>query len=200
MAVPPETVPRIAHFAWTGAREEAAVLVADDTLSDTEIAARVGVTRRTLTNWRQHPEFAARVGDHVGALQAAMLRFRIAKKRERVKVLDDLHTAALGVVAARRARHRAEMGDDPEAAAAAGAKRVFGRVVPAEALTGLVVEKETFTASGIRTSEWSVDTGLVREIRALHEQAAKELGQWVDRSEVSGTQVVRIVGVDAEAL
>ena len=77
---------------------------------------------------------------------------------------------------------------------------VFGRVVPAEALTGLVVEKETFTASGIRTSEWSVDTGLVREIRALHEQAAKELGQWVDRSEVSGTQVVRIVGVDAEAL
>jgi hypothetical protein len=49
--------------------------------------------------------------------------------------------------------------------------------------------------------EFAVDTGLVREIRAVHEQAAKELGQWVERSEVDQrTTMVEIVGVDTEAI
>ncbi len=44
--------------------------------------------------------------------------------------------------------------------------------------------------------EYNVDTALVREIRALHERAAKELGQEVDRKEVNGRMEVSIEFLD----
>ena len=53
--------------------------MADDSLSDEAIAAEVGVSRKTLALWKLHPDFAAKVGDHVGRLQAEMLKYRIAK-------------------------------------------------------------------------------------------------------------------------
>jgi len=49
-------------------KQRAAVLVAADELSDEQIAAAVGITRRTLTAWKRRPDFAALVGDHVGKL------------------------------------------------------------------------------------------------------------------------------------
>lgn len=183
-------------------KERAAVLLAADELTDEQIAAEVGVSRRSLATWKHDPDFQAHIGGIVGEMQAGMLRLRIAKKRERLRVLDELHTSALAVIAARKARYRVELGeDDPVAVATAAVHRMFGRHVPAEALTGLVVEKETVNAAGHRTTEWSVDTALLREIRAQQEQAARELGQWVDKSEVDHrTSVVRIVGVDPEAI
>lgn len=193
-------------FRMDARKERAALLLAEDERPDGEIAATVGVHVSTLWRWRQHPDFAARVGDHVGALQAAMLRYRVAKKRERMRVLDDLHAAELAVIDARAARYAAKLGDDPEAVAASAARRVFAGKdrddadIPAEAATGLLVEKETVNNAGHRTVEWAVDTGLLREIRATHEQAAKELGQWVERTEANGTQVVQVVGIDAGAI
>jgi hypothetical protein len=53
-------------------------------------------------------------------------------------------------------------------------------------------------------TEYVVDSGVVREIRGLEEQAAKELGDWVEKSEIDGgidvTTTVQIVGVDADLL
>lgn len=186
----------------TAQRARAAVLLAEDDLSNEQIARRVGVSRRTLTTWKQHPTFAAAIGDHVGELQAAMLRYRVAKKRERMKVLDDHHSRLLDVIARRSERYAAKLGDDPSAVAASAARSIFnaGDDVPAEAATGLLVEKESVNNAGHRTVEWAVDVGTLREVRATHEQAARELGQWVDRSEANVTQVVQIVGVDADAL
>lgn len=177
------------------------MLLAEDDLTDKEIAETVGVNITTLWRWRQHPDFAGHVQDMVGQLQAGMLRYRIAKKRKRLEVLDDLHTKALQTVVERSRRYQIEVGEDPNVVAAEAARSVFGRRVPYEATTGLLTEKESVTASGLRTTEWSVDTGLMREIRALHEQAAKELGQWIDRSETDiTTRTVQIVGIDAETL
>lgn len=53
--------------------------------------------------------------------------------------------------------------------------------------------------------EWSVDTGLLGELRALEQQAAKELGQWVDKGELTGKngsaiEVRRFVGVDVDSV
>lgn len=168
-------------FRWSEPKARAAVLLAADDLGEDEIAALVGVNPSTLWRWRQHPEFAAKVGDHVGRLQAAMLRYRIAKKRERLKALNDLHEKQLAVI-------------EERAADMAGECPGGG--------TGLMVRQTKQLGGGkdaTTVTEYVVDAGLIREIRATQEQAAKELGQWVEKTEVGGTVgVVRLVGVSPE--
>ena len=165
-------------------REQAALLIAEDELTDQRIADAVGIGRTTLARWKRDPDFAALVGEHIGQLQAAMLKHAIAKKHKRIAVLDDLHRRALAVITARA-------GDDSMAEAPGGD-------------TGLLVRQLKVIGAGKNmqvVEEYSVDTGLIREIRALHEQTAKELGQWVDRSESDVTMTeIQIVGVNAEQL
>jgi hypothetical protein len=48
-------------FEWTRARARAALLLASGGLSAGTIAEHVGVSRRAVSAWRRHPEFAARV-------------------------------------------------------------------------------------------------------------------------------------------
>ncbi len=164
-------------------RERAAVLIAEDEQTDEAIALAVGVTRKTLHNWKQDPGFAALVGDNVGRIQAGMLKLTIAKKHKRLEVLDDLHTKALQVITQRGFRHAGELAEAESAAMAT--RRFFGTNTPEEAATGLLVKQETTNNSGIKTVNWAVDPGLMKEIRALQEQAAKELGQWVEKGEVN---------------
>ena len=63
------------------ARDLAAPLVAEDRLTDAAIAARAGVSRRTLARWKKEPAFAARVGE---------LRARILERwhREATRALE----------------------------------------------------------------------------------------------------------------
>lgn len=155
-------------FRWTKPKERAAVLLAEDELSDVEIAEQVGVNDATIWRWKQYPEFAARVGDHVGQLQAAMLRYRVAKKRERMRVLDELHTKLLTVIDERAVEYE---NDAPGAG------------------TGLVTKTYRMIGTGREATlvtEWGVDNTTVRQILSVEEQAAKELGQWVEKGEVSG--------------
>lgn len=167
----------------TKKRELAALLIAEDELGDVEIAERVGIGRTTLARWKNQPDFAAHVGDNVGRIQAGMLKLAIAKKHKRLEALDTLHDKALQVIHDRAARHAEELQDADSPVTAT--KRLFGDNTPAEAATGLLVKQESVNNSGMKTVNWSVDTGLIKEIRALHEQAAKELGQWVDKSDMT---------------
>jgi hypothetical protein len=55
--------------------------------------------------------------------------------------------------------------------------------------TGLLARSEKVIGAGDAAEhvvEWTVDAGLLRELRAHEEQAAKELGQWAEKREVSG--------------
>lgn len=164
-------------------KEYAAVLLAEDELPDWSIAEKVGVTRQTLHNWKHKPEFAALVGDNVGRIQAGMLKLAIAKKYKRVEVLDMLHTKHLRALELRAERIAAELTaeDTPETAT----RKFFGNFIPAEAITGLFVKKETVLANGMKSVEWVYDGAIVKTICGLEEQAAKELGQWVDKGEVT---------------
>ncbi len=146
-------------------RERAAILIAEDDLADEAISAAVGITRKTLHNWKQDPDFTAIVGDRVGQIQAAMLKHAIAKKHRRLAVLDDLHDKALQVIE----------------------ERIDTDGAPGQS-TGLVVRQLKQIGAGKSAEvveEFTVDTGLLREIRALHEQAAKELGQWTEKADVT---------------
>lgn len=182
MASPLDTIGQQSGFRWTAQRHRAALLLAEDELSDADIADQLGIARSTLAGWKTRPEFAAQVGDYVGELQARMLRYRIAKKRERVKTLDTLHAKLLTVI-----DERAEEGMHAPGAG-----------------TGLVVRQWKMIGVGRDAEvveEFSVDNGTIRQIMAIEEQAAKELGQWVEKQQYEDiTRVVEIVGVDAEAI
>jgi len=49
--------------------------------------------------------------------------------------------------------------------------------------TGLLVRQIKLSNTGIQVEEFAVDTRLLKEMRALEEQVAKELGQYADKPE-----------------
>ncbi len=170
------------EFRWSKAALAAAVLVAADEITNEQIAKEAGTSVVSLWRWKQHPEFMERVQEHEVALQAAMLRLAIAKRHKRLATLDKLHNKALAVIEARGE----EMADE-----APGVE------------TGLLVKSYKQVGQGPSAqlvTEYAVDTPLMREIRAIEEQAAKELGQWVEKNEHGGPQGgplrIEIVGID----
>lgn len=167
-------------FRWTGRTLTAARLVAEDLLSDHRIAARVGVDRRQLTRWRQHPEFAARVNTLVAAMGERSLRFAIARQHRRVKALNERWEKLKQIVRQRAAA--------PEMANVPGGT------------TGLLVRKVKSIGAGDNArevEEFEVDTGLLKEIRELEKQAAQELGQWdADRAPAGGVNLIHYIRVN----
>jgi transposase len=167
----------------------AARLIADDSLSDEEIAARCGVNVRTITRWKNRPDFAALVAQEREEILREMLRHPIARKPERIRRLNELHERCWQII---------------EERAAASAARVSDQDLPPGATTGLVVEEERHIATKHKTETVKVprvDVDLIRQIQSLQQQAATELGQWVEQREVTANvPVVHLIGIDPEAI
>lgn len=185
-------------------KQRAALLLAEDELSDEQIAAEVGIVRKTLHNWKQDPDFAAQVGDHVGQIQAGMLRLAIAKKYKRVARLDEMEQRLWQIVEERAADAAVKAANTGQSDAIMRGIFPGSDDTPPGAGTGLVTKTLKQIGAGRNAQmieEYGVATGLVSSIMALHQQAAKELGQWVEQSasEVT-TSVVQIVGIDADKL
>lgn len=167
----------MSQFRWNAKKEQAALDVAEDKLSNVEIAQRAGVTRQALILWKDHPDFKARVDQHVAAYRAAIRRRGIAIVENRVAALQDRWERMQRVIAER-------------------AEEMNGEDV-AGGETGLLVRTYKMIGQGVfaeRVTEYAVDTGLLKELRAHEEQSAKELGQWTDRAELE----VRDVGIAEE--
>jgi hypothetical protein len=170
--------------------------LAEDDLTDEAIAEVVGVTKRTITNWKQDPEFAALVGEYHGQIIAQALKLPIAKKHYRVATLNMIHDRTLQAIEHRASAY--QMDDSP----LSHAVRVFGDDAPPEASTGLFMAKRSISATGKPVTDWVFDSALVKEIRELEKQAAQELGQWSEQSkvEVDGGMRLEIVGMADEDL
>jgi len=154
------------EFRWTKKAERAARLVADDTLSDEQIAAKLRIARSTLSRWKAHPEFQARVRAIVSEYREAILAEGIADKQNRILALNE-RWRRLQQVIEERAR-------DPDMAKVPGGK------------TGLLVRQLKSIGVGENNTvveEYVVDVGLLRELRAHEQQAAQELGQWVEKTD-----------------
>ncbi len=194
----------------TSKQIQAAALLAADEISDEAIAERLGVARKTLQRWRELPDFLDAMADHNHRVETAMLRLDIAKRHKRVAILNDLQNKMLTVIDERAAHYQVieienAITETDQRRMARVAAEMFGTtdetVVPPGGTTGIVVRQLKMVGSGMSAKiveEFAVDTGLIKELRANQEQAAKELGQWVDRSEQSGslTSRVQIVGID----
>ena len=86
------------EFRWSGRREQAALLVAEDRLTNAEIAAKVGVSRQALDKWKADPEFRGRVKANVDQLSQAVLEVGIHDRSCRVAALEDRWRRLLAVI------------------------------------------------------------------------------------------------------
>jgi len=161
----PETAPAPAAgapprlFAWTEPRRRAALLVAQDTLRDWEIAQQVGVTRRQVTRWKGHPLFAERVAAIAAEQYAAVWETGITEKQARVADLGELRRRLWRIMEERAA-------DSLMQAQPGGS-------------TGLL-ERRTrgVGAGGQAIVEYHFDVALVRALCGVLKQAALEMGEW----------------------
>lgn len=159
----------MAEFRWTPETIEAAQLLAAGNLAISEIADKFGVRRETVWAWRQHPDFKARVDEELEKIRAEVRRVGIADAMARVRRLNDR--------ANRMSRLMEARADDPTMAEVPGGN------------TGLLVRTIKSVGSGDNATiveEYSVDTGLLREMREHEKQAAQELGQWAEKHQISG--------------
>lgn len=148
---------------------EAIRLVAEGELNQREIAEAIGVTRRTIERWVASRSFMEKVKAIVDEYNEKAMKKGIARRERRITVLNDLHEKALAVIKERSA--------DPELQNVPGGK------------TGLVTKMLKGIGKGddFQVVEvYEVDTGTMKEIRAIQEQVTEELGQKVTKHEHSG--------------
>lgn len=148
----------------TRKQAHAAARVAEDQQTDAQIAAAVGVSAVTLWKWKQRPDFATRVEEHKARWAAEIEQEGIANRQNRVNALNDRWELMQQVIEA-RAADATMTGPGHE--------------------TGLLVR--TYKPGKFRNvEEYRVDAALLAELRAHELQAARELGQLVEKRELTG--------------
>jgi hypothetical protein len=165
---------------------QAAMLVAEDKIYDSEIAKEVGVSKRTIETWKTWPEFQKAVTNFTNQVTARIRRRGIAVVERRVERLQTDWDRMQYIITARAKRFHATR----KAQLAAGGDDYDAELVPEEAETGLVILVETKSKFGVER-KWVVDTALLAELRNHEQQAAKELGQWKDKTETTGEVLIR---------
>jgi hypothetical protein len=164
-------------FRWTEGRERAAALLAEDRLSDEDIANLVGITRQALQKWKARPEFMARVDGIVEKIRIAVEAEGIANKVNRVALLNDMWRRQQAVIAARAGEYaHIPGGDTGLLVRTVNIAKVYEVGDPDD-------ERMNPTKETILVEEYAVDTGLLKEMRETAKQAAIELRQWTEQRE-----------------
>jgi hypothetical protein len=156
----------IEDFDWSEVSERATRLLAVGQLTCEQIAGSLEISRSTIARWKRHPEFKARVDEHIAEIREEVRRVGLADLHQRVQALNSRWLEMQRVIHKRAA--------DPEMAGVPGGS------------TGLLVRTTKSVGSGESARvvhEYAVDTGLLKELRDHERQAAQELGQWLDKSE-----------------
>jgi hypothetical protein len=143
----------------------AAQLVAEDELTDAEIAERVGIGPRALYRWKRDPTFIAEVDKLVEDFGRIITRRGIARLDRRVAALNDVWSGLLQIIEARAA--------DPAMAHEPGGT------------TGFLVRRVKRVGWGDDSrliEAYEIDHRLIGQSCAREKQAAQELGQWTERA------------------
>jgi transposase-like protein len=143
-------------------KEKAAQLIAEGRYEYGQIAAMGGVERHTITRWRKDPKFSARVDELNREFAESVKHNAIARKERRIGILNALQTKLLTLIEDR-------------------AVDLSGEVAGGQ--TGLLVRQYKVSGDNSAT-EYVYDSAVIRDLRAVQEQAAKELGQFVDKHEM----------------
>lgn len=173
-------------FAWSDASADAAVLLAEDRLTDATIAKRVGVSRTTLHTWKQHPEFSAKVTEHYNELIERARRRGIARLDRRMDAYEDRHKRMTTLIRERARDMRGEVPGGGTGLLVRVPKRVELVTTSMTADDDGEPTQEETTTSRTEVFEYEFDAPLMRELRELEKQVAQDTGQWSEKREVSG--------------
>ena len=168
----------VTNWTWNDAKLLAADLTCRGNVTDEDIAAQCKVTRRTVARWKTNPQFQEKVCEFVKETEERLLTEGVASRVERVKRLNRDWERMQRVLDA-RAESMVDVDEGGE--------------------TGLLVRQRKGLGSGDNfeiVEEYTVDTGLLRELRECEKQAAIEVGQWAETVNHTGAAVVVIGGVD----
>jgi hypothetical protein len=161
------------QFLWNGEREEIALHVAQGKLSWEKIAAEVGVSRGTVWNLYQIPDFKARVDEHKAAFASEIRSRALANHEGRLDSLYKLRERIMRILEEREAAY-----DDnhTEPGMASGLLN--------ENVTIMQMDGDSGERSRIIKREYKYETALARDLMAIEKQIAQELGQFSEKSEI----------------
>lgn len=180
------------EFKWTAKRDQAAMLVAQDELTDAQIAADLGIARMTLARWKSAPEFQARVREHVKSWSEHVRQTGIAVRERRLAPLNDRWQRLMRLVEARAAAMKDEVpGGDT------------GLLVRVPVLLKVYHAGEdgqlTPTGQTERVYKYVLDTALLKEFREIERQAAQEVARAVEDAPPERQVLIReYVGINIE--
>ena len=177
----PENTRPAKPFEWTSKRVEAAVRVAEDTLSNQEISDLLDINPKTLTTWKQHPIFITRVDELIVGLQDRARRRGLARLDKRQDAQFDRHRRMVDLVEARADQHK---DDGPDGATGAIVRELKSVTVRYERDPSDPDSKAFSVREEIY--EHTFDAALMRELRELEKQIAQDAGQWSEKREITG--------------
>lgn len=170
---------RIRNFKWTRQNVKAAALLAENRLTQKQIATEVGCGARQVAAWLQVPAFKQHIQKLVEETRKQLAQRYIAQQDQRIaSYIEDFERT--DQIIAERAAH-VSMAEVP------GGK------------TGLVVRD--VKAVGDEVVElYEFDAALVRERRAIRKDIAEETGQIVQRHEIKNLRDARPEDLTPELL
>ena len=165
----------------TPKQRQAAILLAEDELTDQAIADQLGVTKRTIATWKTIPEIKDQIASYVDELEDLALSRSFARKSRRLaryeKRLDAIDTLIT--------ERGAEMADEVPG----GGTGLLLRIPKTVKHT---YEPDPEDPDGkeivvhIETNEYREATQLLKEEREILKQYAIETGQFAERREHTG--------------
>ena len=154
----------------TDQQYQAALLIAENQLTLKAIAKRVGVTDRTLRNWKaDNREFQEQITVYAEEWRQEVRGKGIADPDIRLKHYNDRHKRLANVIY--------ERAKDPQMQAVPGGKTGM-LTVTYKMLTRMDDTGDKPVRVMEPVPEYAVDTATLAEMRALEQQAAIDLGQW----------------------
>ncbi len=158
---------------------DTALLVAQDRLTNAQIAAKMGISLRCLDKWKADAEFQTEVERCLNRWREDIEKRGIADRRRRLYRLNDRARRMEYVIRARAKLFRQMARKAAKEAAASGKELDINPFL--EGTAGVSVIKPTRYGDVIE-----VDTALLAEMRATEQQISIELGQWKPKHVITG--------------
>jgi hypothetical protein len=173
--------PNATNFKFTGKRLKAIELVAQDVLSDAQIAEHLKINKVTLERWKKHSVFAAAVEGAAAALAEEIRKEGIAHKQTRLDSYVSDFERLSKLIEARAADDDTKKGPGGD--------------------TGLIVRSQKGIGGGenyLVVETFEFDHALIKSRLELRKQIAQELGEWEDKQKLVGPHggPLEIIGIE----
>jgi transposase len=178
-------------FQWNKERELVAKLLAEDELTDDQIAATIGRSRQLISTWKHHPEFEARIDKHIAEWKRRVNRKIWVNPEKRIEALISDIRAIETILKERGSQVAAEASEDTTLEALLSE---HGVNYAGGARTGYITRDFRGNGPNMR-AVYQFDAALMRERRELMKHLAQELHQWEESKPKSDDRLDELVAI-----